>query len=155
MSNFLNKQLNSEVVKLVSKFFPQVNLRLIFDNPNSISKFFPFKDVLPLSVRSNIVYRYTCGICYSTYIGESTRHFSTRVAEHRGVSSRTELPLKNPKSNIYSHFLETVHLIQTKNFAILQTNQNFDLKISESIAIHKFKPDLNGMVQSVPLNILR
>ena len=27
MSNFLNKQLNSEVVKLVSKFFPQVNLR--------------------------------------------------------------------------------------------------------------------------------
>ena len=70
------------------------------------------------------------------------------------VSSRTEHPVKNPKRNVYSHFLETGHQIQTKNFAILQTNQNFDLKISESIAIHKFKPDLNGMVTSVPLNIL-
>jgi len=108
MSNFLNKHLNSEVSKLVSKFFPLVNLRLILNNPNSVSnklRFFPFKDVIHLSVRSNIVYKYTCGICYSTYIGESTRHYSTRVAEHRGVSSWTELSVKNPKINVYSHIL--------------------------------------------------
>ena len=39
MSDFLNKQLNSEVVRLVSKNVPQVNLCLIFNYPNSISKF--------------------------------------------------------------------------------------------------------------------
>ena len=101
-SHYLNKQLNSDIVALVSKFFPQIDLRLIFTNDRSIQSFFRFKDDIPISVRSNIVYQYTCRICNSTYIGETVRHFKTRVAEHRGLSSRTGFPLKSSsKSNIF------------------------------------------------------
>ena len=88
------------------------------------------------------------------------RHHTIIVREFLSIGvyhgiSRTELPLKSPKSNVYSHFvLGTGHQIQTKNFVIIQSNQNHVLKISEGIAIHKLKPDLNGMSTSVPLNIL-
>ena len=156
MSNSINKQFNSEILKLVSKFFPQVNLRLIFFNSNTVQSFFPFKDVIPKSMRSSIVYKYECGICNSTYYGESIRHFKTRIAEHSGFSSRTGLPLTSrAKSNIYGHFSKTGHEILPGYFEIVQSvKQQNDLKIAESIDIHRFKPTLNEMVTSVPLNIL-
>ena len=103
-SHYHNKQLNSDIVGLVSTFFLQIDLRLIFTNDRSIQCFFRFKDDIPISVRSNIVYQYTCRICNSTYIGEKIRHFKTRVAEHRGLSSRTGFPLKSAnKDNMFLH----------------------------------------------------
>ena len=155
MSNLYNTQFKSDVLKLVSDFFPQVNLRLIFFNDCTISSFFPYKDVIPAAVKSNIVYKYECRICYSTYYGESHRHFRTRVAEHRGISSRTGNPLASSnKSNVFSHYLETGHEILPDDFQIIQTTNAYDLKTAESISIHRFKPSLNEMVSSVPLNIL-
>ena len=156
MSNSFNKKFNSEILNLVSQFFPQVNLRLIFFNNNTVQSFFPYKDVIPKSMKSNIVYKYECGICHSTYYGESTRHFKTRIAEHSGFSSRTGLPLTSRiKSNIYGHFSKTGHEILPEYFEVVQSvKQRNELKIAESIDIHRFKPTLNEMVASVPLNIL-
>ena len=47
MSISYNKQFNSEILNLVSTFFPRVNLRLIFLNSNTVQIFFPNKDVIP------------------------------------------------------------------------------------------------------------
>ena len=44
ISNFHNKQLNSEILCLVSKFFPQINSRLIFTNVRTIECLFRYKD---------------------------------------------------------------------------------------------------------------
>ena len=137
------------------KFYPQIELRVIFENDYSVGSFFRYKDLVPDSVRSNIVYQYKCAQCDATYIGETTRHFSTRVAEHRGISSRTGRPLMNsPNSNIYSHYLSSGHDIQPSGFKILFSGGGVDLKISESLFIHKSKPNLNNMSSSYPLKII-
>ena len=113
-----------------------------------------FKDRIPDTVRSNIVYCYKCGMCDSKYIGETSRHYTTRVAEHMGVSPRTGVPMAKVNSNIYGHFLETGHQIKKENFTILYNRDSMDLKISESIAIYQLRPNLNDKTYSVPLKIL-
>ena len=57
--------------------------------------------------------------------------------------------------NVYGHFSKTGHDILPGYFEIVQSvKQQNELKIAVSIDIHRFKPTLNEMVTSVPLNIL-
>ena len=155
MSAHSNKLIKFDLIKLVSKFYPQIDFNIIFTNDFSIGSFFLFKDKVSPCVKSNIVYKYSCGLCSATYIGESTRHYQTRVSEHRGISPRTGLHYsKAPKSNIYNHFLETGHDIHSDNFSVIFSGCEWEIKLAESIKIHQLKPSLNDMVSSTPLNIL-
>ena len=98
---------------------------------------------------------YSCGLCSATYIGESIRHYQTRVSEHRGISSRTGMHYsKPPKSNIYIHFMETGHDIDSGNFGMIFSGCECEIKLAESIKIHELKPILDDMVSSTPHNIL-
>ena len=123
-------------------------------NQFTVGRMFPFKDMIPKCIRSNVVYKYECGICNSTYIGETTRHYTTRIAEHKGVSPLTGAPASKVNSHIYQHFFETGHAIKDKNFSILHGSDPFNILISESIAIHEFKPNLNDQMSSTPLKLL-
>ena len=154
MSNNDNKNFKKGLLNLIHEYFPHVNLRLIFSNSFTVGRLFPYKDRIPVSVRSNVVYKYTCGSCQATYIGESSRHYRTRVSEHCGISPRTGLRLTKPNSNIYKHFEEKDHEILRENFSIMSYHSPWELKVAESIAIHEIKPNLNGTVASVELNIL-
>ena len=154
MTEKCNSSLQRSISCLVKEFLPQINLRLCFKNNFTTSSLLNFKDRIPDAVRSNIVYRYKCGMCNSMYIGETSRHYTTRVAEHMGVSPRTGAPMAKVNSNIYSHFIETGHRIKQQNFTILYNRDNKDLKYSESIAIHQLGPNLNEKTYSVPLEIL-
>ena len=155
MSNWHNKSFEKTFVsEIMHEFFPHVNLRLIFTNSMTIAKMFPFKDVVPKCVRSNVVYSYQCGICHSTYIGETARHYKTRISEHRGISPLTGAPMAKVTSHIFGHSLETGHDIKEENFNILYSRDPFDLQISESIAIHELNPNLNDKNSSTPLKIL-
>lgn len=40
------------------------------------------KDSIPRELRLLVVYKFVCTSCNSSYIGETSRHFSTRVREH-------------------------------------------------------------------------
>ena len=154
MSNASNTSLQKTITQLVSEFIPHVDLRLTFKNKFTTASMFRFKDNIPNIVRSNIVYIYKCGICNSRYIGETSRHYTTRVAEHMGVSPRTGAPMARINSNVYSHFLESGHRIKKEDFSILYSRGSSDLRLSESIAIHQHRPDLNDKVASVPLEVL-
>ena len=154
LSKVSNKNMKSEILALVEKFYPQIDLKVIFVNSFNIGSFFKFKDVVPNLMRSNVVYEYKCSQCGDTYIGETTRHLATRIAEHRGVSARTGKPmLKQPNSNIFMHYLETGHEIVKEDFKVLCSDSQ-NLKISESLLIHQKKPNLNSMATSVPLRIV-
>ena len=139
-----NLSITKDIQDLIAKFYPQLCLKIIFVNNFSVSSFFNYKDRVPPLVTSNIVYQYICPQCSETYVGETSRHLETRISEHRSVSSRTSLPLAKPKSNIYSHFLNTAYVINRSSF-----------KIIECIYIHKLKPSINGIQYSNPLQILR
>ena len=154
LSNSNNKNINREVQVLVRKFYPQINLNLIFTNNFSIKSFFPYKDKIPTSVLSNVVYKYTCEQCNATYYGETTRHLYTRINEHKGLSSRTGKPLINPPfSSIRDHSLLYGHGLESKNFSIIHKCVNpYDTRVSEAILINRDKPSLNNM-ESFNLNI--
>ena len=149
-----NSSLKEELSKLISEYYPQVELNLIFHNKNTVASFFRYKDQVPTRVLSNVVYQYTCPECSVTYVGETGRHMYTRVAEHMGISPRTGLPVTHPKSNIFSHFTDTGHRISETSFKTIISSQNSNLKLLESICIHQLKPILNDKQYSTPLNIL-
>ena len=150
-SNHCKKQL----LNIVNKYFPQVNLRCIFVNRNTVGSFFPFKDQIPLMMSSNIIYKYSCSQCQSTYIGETQRHIISRICEHKGISPRTSMPFSNPPfSNIREHALSFDHPIKVDNFSVLARCPSHDLRLLESIFIHKFSPNLNNQASSFPLQIL-
>ena len=101
------------------------------------------------------MYSYKCGQCSAQYFGETTRHLKTRIAEHRGLSARTSKPVARPlNSSIRDHALQTGHDILNKKFSIILNTDAANLKISESIFIHRLKPGLNNTESSIPLHIL-
>ena len=101
------------------------------------------------------IHYYSCPHCNATCVGESSRHFHTRISEHRGISPRTNRPYsKTPNSNIYKHFLDTNHSIDSNNFSIIFSTSDTSIKVAESIFIHKLSPSLNGTMYSTPLQIL-
>ena len=130
--------------QLFKKYYPQVNLRVILTNNNTIERMFTFKDRLPTVLCSRIVYEYCCGDCGSTYVGKSQRHLHTRIAEHKGLSIRTGQPLTRPSfSNIRNHAWNSNHRILSENFRIITRGSSQDLLILENLAINQIKPTLN------------
>ena len=67
------KLMKRRLKSVIEHFYPQVNARTIFQSSNSIENFFKFKDRVPLSLASSVVYQYTCRQCSATYIGESKK----------------------------------------------------------------------------------
>ena len=135
---YINQSVNSftrkELRRMADKFYPQLQVRIIFKNTFSIASFFKYKDRTPDCVRSCVVYLFTCGQCNSTYCGETTRHFHTRTAEHRMVSARTGRHLSSlPYSSIFNHSIEQNHPINSNDFKVIGSFQKYELKTAESI----------------------
>ena len=105
-----------------------------------------------MSVRSNVIYKYTCRSCDSFYIGSTRRHWFARVCEHRAISARTGFPTSKPAfSAIYQHAMDTAHPVLASDFKIIFNSNSFDLLTNESIAIGQLSPDLNTQSIATPL----
>ena len=79
----------------------------------------------------------------------------SRICEHKRISPRTSMPFSNPPfSNIREHALSYDHPIKVDNFSVLARCPSHDLRLLESIFIHKFSPNLNNQASSFPLQIL-
>jgi hypothetical protein len=149
-------KLDKELKHLLSKFYPQINLKIAFNNPFKVSSFFPnSKERLPVQLKSKFIYKFQCGTCNSTYVGYSIRLAKTRFYEHLGRSSRTELPLGRPMySAPREHSDNMDHPIHVNNFSIIAHGKTQeDLQILESLYIHTENPDLNKTTTSLPLLI--
>ena len=141
--------------QLLSEIYPHLQLKLIFSNGYTIGSFFRHKSRVPTSLLSNVVYNYKCSQCNATYIGETSRHLYSRYCEHLGVSPRTFQPVKSPlKSSIRDHSDLKNHSFSISDFKVLYTCKSQDLRVVESILIHKMCPNLNAQDSSAPLKIL-
>jgi hypothetical protein len=81
--------LKRELTVLLSTYFPNISFQLIFVNTFKIGTFFRYKDDLPASLRSCLVYKFSCAQCASSYVGSTSRTLRVRQAEHAGISHRT------------------------------------------------------------------
>ena len=71
-----------------------LNIKLVFTS-FKIKNMFSFKDRTPDALKSMVVYQFICAGCNSCYIGETSRHFSTRIKEHT---------VSDKNSHIFKHF---------------------------------------------------
>ena len=152
-----SENLKTELTNFVERFYPQVDFRVCLVNGFTISALFPYKDFLPLELRSSIVYKYSCAHCASgTYVGSTMRVAYMRFAEHEGISFCTGLPLNQPKhSSIREHTARCGPFDRSKFAIIGQEKSEVHLRILESLFIQQEKPELNDMQSSFPLYIVK
>ena len=99
-------------------------------------------------MNSNLVYLFRCANCNVSYIGETTRTFSTRIREH----------LKSDKkSHIHKHLSKNVKCFDSSDencFSILdKAPSKYKLKIKEGLYIEWLKPELNKQVTHYGLTL--
>ena len=82
-------------------------------------------------MKSFLAYKFTCASCSSSDIGETCRHFKTRIEEHIK---------KDNKSHIFKHLHSTTTCFDSYNslcFKMIdKANSKFDLKIREALHIN-------------------
>ena len=89
------------------------------------------------------------------YVGSTCRTLRVRASEHRGFSPRTCQPVQNPgHSSVRLHSEQCNGDVSLRDFAIIDGHKNsFDLRILESLYIHRLKPNLHEMNSAYKLRI--
>ena len=143
-----SEQTKAKINNIIKRFCKEnVRLKIVFTS-FKIKQYFSTKDRIPLNLKSMVVYKFSCAGCGSSYIGETTRHLSTRVDEH----------IKRDKnSHIFKHLNgneSCVNALNSNSFSIIDSANNaFDLKIKEALHIIWDKPDLNTQVHHFSLSL--
>ena len=123
----LSHHIKNKLSKLCKEFCKEnFNIKLVF-NSFKIKNYFSYKDQIPDDFKSSLVYKFTCTSCISSYIGETCRHFKTRIKKHIK---------KDNKCHIFKHLHSTATCFDSYNsfcFNIIdKANSKFDLKIKEA-----------------------
>ena len=139
--------LRTRLQKSINSNISFCKIKIIFKSSTRLANFFRFKDKIPLCLRSNIVYKFTCGRCNATYYGETCRHFKVRVGEHSGISPLTNKRSKSKKSTaVKDHMVMCDQPVSFDDFKVLaSSNSEFHLKIKESLLISRDQPISNKM----------
>ena len=137
-------QIYKNEIKEICKDF---SLKIIF-RPFKVGDLFSAKDAIPKLLRSFVVYKFVCPGCNVCYIGETTRHLSTRIEEHLE---------KDKKSHIFKHLDEKHYckILSTPDcFQIIDSaSSKFRLKLKEEMHITWTKPSLNRQLKHVSISI--
>jgi len=135
----------------------EFKLKVVFKSSTRLSNAFRFKDQLPLSLNSLVIYKFTCGTYNSAYIEKTKRHFLVRQYEHLGLSVFTEKSLKyNVKdaTSVRKHCQQQIHINNVDSFKVMgNSTNNYHLQLKESLLILKQKPSLNVAKESMPLHL--
>ena len=137
----------SKIRRLVNRYCHDLDIKLVFTT-FKLRNLFSVKDSVPRELRSRVIYKFTCACCNACYIGETGRHFTTRVREH--LSS-------DKSSHIFKHLLSSECCRQSCSadcFEILDSAPTkFQLKLKEAMHINWEKPNLNQQVHDVNLTL--
>jgi hypothetical protein len=136
---------------------PSIDCRPVLLVKDKLKNFVCKPRSIPMSLHSDIVYKYTCSKCNMSYVGETYRHLHIRACEHVGISWRTGKTVKTPgNSSINEHIIATGHKGQLSNFRILHRNHTSNYiirKILEAKYIKSLKPAINGNITGFQLQL--
>ena len=144
----LSHHIKNKLSKLCKEFCKEnFNIKLVF-NLLKIKIYFAYKDTIPNDLKFLLVYKITCASCSSSYIGETCRHFKTRIEEHI---------IKDIKSHIFKHLYSFETCFDSYNslcFKIIdEPNSKLNLKIEEALHINWRKPNLNAQQNYLALTL--
>ena len=118
----------------IKRYCNDLDIKLVFSS-FKIGNLFGVKDPVPDGLRSRVVYKFLCAGCNACYVGETCRHFSTRVREHLVIDRA---------SYIFNHLKDSPHcrvLCSADDFHVLDhAFTSFQLKIKEAIHIQREQP---------------
>ena len=120
---------------------------------NRVKNYFCFRDFVPETLRSSLIYKFLCGSCTVSDIGETYKDFKVRVSEHQDVSQRTDKPVKGTLStSVRDHVLFCNHKVVNEDFKFLGNESNrYLLVLKEILFIKRDKPLLNKNLYSQEL----
>ena len=78
---FYSPYTRKKISSIISKYCKDLNVKVIF-SPFKLCNIFSPRYYIPDSLQSRVVYKFTCAGCGARYVGETNRHFYTRVNEH-------------------------------------------------------------------------
>ena len=147
--NFMKSNFN----KILRPNFTHIDFRFLFLNNNTMHGLLKHKKRLPDALCSGLVYKYECGACGATYIGQTQKALQTRAGEHFGVSPRTGSLLARPSQSVVREHLEECSGSRSvKEFCKVRSfSDDLLLKIYESLEINIRKPTLNRDGSSIQL----
>ncbi|XP_057311762.1 uncharacterized protein LOC130649496 isoform X1 [Hydractinia symbiolongicarpus] len=158
---FLGKitlQIRTRLHRLFKQKLAHCNVKLIFFSKRRLRSCFAFKDRIPESLRSGLVYCFKCSGCNATYYGKTKRHFKVRMSEHLGISALTGKRVKlGPQASAVLEHLMFCNYSPASfhNFSVLaEESKDFKLTLMESLLIERDRPILNNTVKSMPLELL-
>ena len=134
------------LVKLVSRFYPTIQLKVVFRRGFRIRNLFSFKDKFPLKCSSGVVYKISCKNCgpSQAYLGKTINTLHERffgANGHLHPSSSNSALLKHMDANPLCEFeFDSVEIID-------KCNTDLKLRYMES-------KTLNTQEWSIPLNIM-
>ena len=122
---------------------------MLFQSNHKIGSFFPYKDRLNRSQRSNVIYKANCWDCAELYMGKTKRRLHDIKSEHFKA-----LTCNENVSAIADHVRATGHNIKWDHFDILVSGKTYQhCKIKETLLIQELKPSLNVNIFSDKLSL--
>ena len=132
-SNFVSKKL-----KILSKQFCKNTVINISFSTFKVGDMFSIKSISPKYLKSGVVYHFTCAVCKDSYVGETSRHFETRVNEH--------LYKQSQPTSIFKHLQQNPNCRSKCNescFKIIDSARTkFTLEVKEALHTQWIKPKI-------------
>ena len=150
-------EIKNNLTKCFRELLPFSKLKIVFKTSRRLSSVFSFKDKIPKSLVSGIIYKFTCAECNLSYIGCTKRYWEKRLEEHLHISALTGKPLSGlqifaPMQHVRSG--TCIARPTRDDFTIIGREKNpYVLQVKESILISTSKPALNNNNTSVPLHL--
>ena len=150
--------IKNSLINSFRQIVPFANLKIIFKTSRRLSSCFSFKDKIPKTLMSGVIYKYTCAGCNLSYIGSTKRYWEKRLEEHTHISARTGKPLRGvqiypPLQHVKSNCC-SARSVAREDFTIIgRETDRYLLKVKESIFINTMRPVLNNNITSVPLHL--
>ena len=131
-----------KVRHLSTTFCKNITVQLVFSS-FKIGSYFSYKDMVPPLFKSRVIYEFVCLGCNAKYIGLTTRHLGTRIAEHLNIEKNASTIATHLKQNIECGKLCNKECFKYIDFGETEAH----LRIKEALHIMKEKPVLNIQVR--------
>ena len=141
--------------RLIDKFYPLVDLKVIFKRGRTIKSLFSYKDKFPLKCRSGVVYHIQCEICgpSAAYVGKTVN-----TLHERFYGSNGHLHPSSKSSALLEHLgleIDPNCEFNPEHARILDTcTGDLQLRFAESIHLKHSKQTLNTQERSIPLHVV-
>ena len=144
-----SRTVQNKIMALCSNLCKKTNIKVVFTS-KKISSYFSSKDKMPSELRARVVYKFKCAGCNACYVGQTIRHYDTRVHEH--------LHKKSQPSSVYKHLDGNVNCrgaCDESCFEVIDSDSSpFRLEVKEAIHNEWLRPNINKQKNLLKLSIL-